>query len=230
MIKEFNLKFRIELQWPFTFKKTDEEDQPHIPGVSEIQVSSTHHGVSTTQQIKIDPDGVRLTKQSGYTKPDKRYRGYWENKEATESGNRPVSKRPHEHRVYRKGTNYYKTIELTHEGLTEAQIAQKLNISRSRVSQLWSDYTKISSTPKTRRPSSLPKSTSQPKQKRYTKTRYDKKFRIEAVSQALDTSRTEVCKLYNLPESTLRHWIAGTRSRIYESSEPSRRSQPPGTE
>jgi len=219
IIKEFNLKFSIKLQWPFTFKKNDEKDQPHVPKVSEIQVSSTHHEVTTTEKIKIDSDGVRFTKKSGYTEPDKRYMEYWENKETTGSNNRTVSKKPRQENEGKsqRGVNYFKIIELKHDGISEKEIAEQLNISQPRVNQLWNEYIKNTPTHKKMYSKKAFQNATKTKLKRYT--HYDKKFIIDAVTQALNTSRTEVLNRYNLPETTLRQWIRRYEQSIQENKE-----------
>lgn len=254
MGKEFNFKFSVKLQWPFTSKKDKEEDKPGISEVPETPVSSapvevtispTGVEVTTDQQIEIEAelrgrphiewkDGVRLTRKSNYTVPDKRYRQYWESlEELREQYTNPLVPAPEPPLKYplkyqvdtpesqpdsqnsdeanQKGTNYYRTIELKHSGLTQRQIAQELNISQVRVHQLWSDYKKSSSKHKAH------PAYSRQKKKR---TSYDKEFIMEVVTEALNTpesqvihrgmasaGRAKVRELYNVPDSTVRDWI-----------------------
>jgi len=263
MSKEFNFKFNLKLRWPFTSKKDAEEDKPGISEVPEtpvssapveVTISSTGVEVTTAQQIEIDSelrgqphtewkDGVRLTRKSNYTLPDKRYRQYWESLEELrgqytnplvpapeppiksqvdtpesqpDSQNSdgeleyPIDDARESQGVYRKGVNYYRTIELKHNGLTQKQIAQELNISQVRVHQLLNDYEKSSSNPKTQPDYSRKK----------TRTSYDKEFIMEVVTEALNTpesqevrrgtssaGRAKVRELYNVPDSTVRDWI-----------------------
>jgi len=250
MSKEFNFKFNLKLRWPFTSKKDAEEDKPGISEVPEtpvssapveVTISSTGVEVTTAQQIEIDSelrgqphtewkDGVRLTRKSNYTVPDKRYRQYWESLEELKGQYssplvpppepllksqvdtpEPQSGPQNSEEANQKGANYYRTIELKHSGLTQKQIAQKLNISQVRVHQLWNDYEKSSSDHKAHPAYSKRK-------KKHTS--YDKEFIMEVVTEALTTpepqavrrgtssaGRAKVRKLYNVPDSTVRDWI-----------------------
>jgi len=255
MSKELNFKFSIKLRWPFISKKDEEEDKPGISEVPEtpvssapveVTISSTGVEVLSNQQIEIDSevldervwspptrewrDGVRFTRNSDYTVPDKRYRQYWESLEELKGQYssplvpppepllksqvdtpEPQSDPQNSEEANQKGANYYRTIELKHSGLTQKQIAQKLNISQVRVHQLWNDYEKSSSDHKAHPAYSKRK-------KKHTS--YDKEFIMEVVTEALTTpepqavrrgtssaGRAKVRKLYNVPDSTVRDWI-----------------------
>jgi len=236
MSKELNFKFSIKLRWPFISKKDEEEDKPGISEVPEtpvssapveVTISSTGVEVLSNQQIEIDSevldervwspptrewrDGVRFTRNSDYTVPDKRYRQYWESLEELKGQYssplvpppepllksqvdtpEPQSGPQNSEEANQKGANYYRTIEL-------------------KVHQLWNDYEKSSSDHKAHPAYSKRK-------KKHTS--YDKEFIMEVVTEALTTpepqavrrgtssaGRAKVRKLYNVPDSTVRDWI-----------------------
>ena len=197
------IEFSIELKWPFTSKKDDEESLKYVPN------EATLPGGKATEAYSGP-----LT-HSG--KPDKRYAQYWTitgetsplkvvHGEAKRSRN---SKPRYEHQ---ENPNYFKVIELTHKGLTQKQVATELGIEMIQVQTLWNSYVRSSKATSGKylgKNFELGGKVPPPElvNRKIGTYIYDEEFKINVVKQALDTSRVKICDLYGLPESTLRTWI-----------------------